>query len=293
MGLNLGILCRNFDNYSNRRFIEAAEAKGHTARLIDYVNCDLNVSHNSLNLYYEGKTLKKLDAIVPRVSVTSSFYGLAVVRQFQMMGIYTPNFAQSIAQSRDKLQCLQILSANDVPVPASAISNSTLNSEKIMKTLNGAPLVIKLIEGMQGVGTILAETDKAAISVIEAFANLKTNMVLQEFVQEAEGRDIRVFIVGDQIVASMERIAKPGDFRSNLHRGGEARVVELTDEEKAISLKAAKLMGLNIAGVDLIRSSNGPLILEVNSSPGLEGIERTTGVDIAGTIIQFIENKVK
>lgn len=272
--------------------VEAAQKRGHSAQLIDYVNCDLSIKHGASDVYYEDKSLKKLDAIIPRVSVSSSFYGLAVLRQFQYLKIFTPNSVQSIAQSRDKLQSLQILSANDIPIPSSAISNSTLNSEKIMKSLGGTPLVIKLIEGMQGVGTILADTDKAAISVIEAFANLKTNMVLQEFIREAEGRDIRVFIVGGEIVAAMERIAKAGDFRSNLHRGGEAKPVELTDREREISLRAANLVGLGIAGVDLIRSKNGPLILEINSSPGLEGIEGTTKVDVAGKIMEYVEKKL-
>lgn len=289
MSLNIGLLCRHPELYSNKRIVEEALKRGHTIELIDFVNCDLRVDNSKLDVYYEGKSLKYLDAVIPRISVQFSFYGLAVVRQFEAMGVYSLNSSLGIANSRDKLKALQILAQHNIPIPSSAISNSTLNSEKIMKELNGAPIVIKLIEGMQGVGTILAESDQAAISVIEAISSLRTNLIMQEFISEAKGRDVRVIVIDGEVVAAMERVAKEGEFRSNLHRGGSSNNVELSELEKQVSINAAKQLDLNVAGVDLIRSKNGPLVLEVNSSAGLTGIEKTTQLNLAEKIIKLIE----
>lgn len=293
MPLKMGLLCRHPELYSNQRIIDEALKRGHSIEVIDFVNCDLRVDNSKLDVYYEGKSLSYLDAVIPRISVQFSFYGLAVVRQFESMGTFCLNSSLGINNSRDKLRSLQILASHNIPVPASAISNSTLNSEKIMKDLKGAPLVIKLIEGMQGVGTILAESDQAGMSVIEALSSLKAHLILQEFVAEAKGKDVRVIVIDGKVEAAMERVAKEGEFRSNLHRGGSSHKVELTPREIEVSILAASKLDLRVAGVDIIRSKRGPLVLEVNSSAGLTGIERTTELNLAEKIISLIETSVK
>jgi ribosomal protein S6--L-glutamate ligase len=289
VGLKLGLLCHDPTTHSNQRIVEEARKRGHEMEVIEYLNCDLRVSHAGGDVYYQGKSLAYLDAIIPRIAIATKFYGLAVLRQFEAMGIYSVNGSLGISRSKDKLRCLQILARRGLPIPKTAISNSTQSTEKLVKALNGTPLVIKLIEGMQGIGTILADTDQVAISVIEAFSTLNTNMILQEFIREANGRDIRVLVIGKKMFATMERIAKPGEFRSNLHRGGSSQPIALTEDEIRISERAAAEVSLNFAGVDVIRSKDGPLILEVNSSPGLTGIERTSELNVAGALIEYIE----
>ncbi|MBL7663767.1 MAG: 30S ribosomal protein S6--L-glutamate ligase [Bacteriovoracaceae bacterium] len=290
--LKIGILCLKPENYSNGRLMEQFRLRGHEIEHIDYTKCDLYVGKDATDVFYEGRSLKYLDAIIPRVAIEHNFYALAVVRHFEAMNCYSLNGSIAIGRARDKLRSLQILAQHNLPIPKSAISNSTLNSQQLIDSLNGAPIVIKLIEGMQGKGTVLAETNQAAVSVVEAFSAIKTNLIVQEYIAESKGKDIRVFVVGNEIIACMQREAKEGDFRSNLHRGGKSSKVKLTAVEKKIALAAVKQLKLEVAGVDLISSNEGPLILEVNSSPGLEGIEKTSEVNVADKIVSFLEKDI-
>lgn len=287
--MKLGILSINPDLYSTRRLIEAATSRGHEAKVIDYLACSMTIASHKPELFLNGESLADIDAIIPRVGVQQSMYGMAVVRQFEMMGTYCVNRYQSIARARDKLRTLQLLSRKGVGLPVTCFAHSTKDIEKILKTVGGAPVVIKLLEGTQGLGVVLAETDQAARSVIEAFRGLDVNILVQEFIKEASGEDLRAFVIGEKVFASIRRKGAPGEFRSNLHRGGSAQPIKLTPEERSLAVRSAKTMGLRIAGVDMLRSNHGPVVMEVNASPGLEGIERATSRDVAGAIVEFIE----
>lgn len=287
--MKIGILSRKKDLYSTRRLVQAAEQRGHSVHVIDHLRCYMNISAHRPLIHYKGELLGGFDAIVPRIGASVTFYGTAVVRQFEMMGVYCLNESQAITRARDKLRSLQLLSREGVGLPVSGFAHSPDDKEDLMSLVGRPPFVIKLLEGTQGKGVVLAETRKATESVIDAFRNLNAYFLVQEFIAEASGDDIRCFVIGDEVVASMMRSAKEGEFRSNLHRGGRARGIEITDEERATAILAAQTMGLELAGVDIIRSKRGPLVLEVNSSPGLEGIEKSTSLDIASMVIEFIE----
>lgn len=290
--MKIGILSRNRKLYSTRRLIEAAESRGHEVIVIDALKCYVNITASNPSVHLKGHVLDDIDAIIPRIGASITQYGTAVLRQFEMMGVYTLNASFAIARSRDKLHAQQLLSRKGIGMPVTGYANSTKATADLITLVGGAPLVVKLIEGAQGAGIVLAETDKASESVINAFRNLHANFLVQEFIKEANGCDIRCFVIGDKVVASMKRCAKEGDFRSNLHLGGTASPVKLTPEERKIATRAAKVMGLNVAGVDIIRSNHGSLVLEINSSPGLEGIEKTTKKDVAEMMIEYIEKKV-
>lgn len=287
--MKIGILSRKASLYSTARLQEAAEKRGHEVEVIDYLRCYLNITSKRPEIHYKERNLDYLDAVIPRIGASNTFYGTAVVRQFEMMGLYSLNRSQAISRSRDKLRSLQILSKHGIGLPITGCAHSTRDVQGIIATVGGAPVVVKLLEGTQGIGVVLAETHNAAESVIEAFRGLKANIIVQEFIKEANGNDIRCFVVGDKVVASMMRMAKPGEFRSNLHRGGNATKVKITPLERLTAVKAAKTLGLAVAGVDILRGNRGPLVLEVNSSPGLEGIEKFSQVDVANYIIEFIE----
>lgn len=287
--MKLAILSRDAQLYSTRRLREAAQERGHEVRVIDYLRCVIDITSHRPALWYAGDRLERVDAIIPRIGASHTFYGTAVVRQFEMMGVYPTNPSHGISRSRDKLRALQLLAVEGVGLPVTSFAHSTKDIDGLISLVGGAPLVVKLLEGTQGRGVVLAETKKAAESVVGAFRQLDANILVQEFIKEAGGSDIRAFVVGNRVVAAMERTAAPGDFRSNVHRGGEARRIKLTPEERATAKRAAKIVGLNVAGVDLMRSNHGPVVLEVNSSPGLEGIEGATNLDVAGKVIEFIE----
>ena len=287
--MKIGILSRKRELYSTRRLVEAGEARGHSVQVIDPLRCYMNISAHKPTVHYKGEPLEKFDAIIPRIGASITFYGTAVVRQFEMMGVYCLNESQAIARARDKLRSIQLLSREGIGLPITGFGHSPDDKQDLMRLIGKPPFVLKLLEGTQGKGVVLTETVKAAESVIDAFRNLDAYFLVQEFIGEAANSDIRCFVVGDEVVASMMRTAREGEFRSNLHRGGKARPVEISDAEKQIALRAAEIMGLSVAGVDLIRGKNGALVLEVNSSPGLEGIEKSTTKDVAGQIIEFIE----
>ena len=291
--MKIALLTRNPKLYSHRRLIETAVKRGHEIVPVDYLKCYMNITSKKPELRYLGSKLEGFDAAIPRIAASHTFYGLAVLRQFEMMGVYPVNESVAIERSRDKLRSLQLLARDGVGLPVTAFSNASTRTDEILKIVGGAPVVIKLLEGTQGIGVVLSETHKSAKSVIEAFHGADIAILVQEFVKEAEGRDIRAFVVGRRIIATMERTGAKDDFRSNLHRGGTAKMVELTAIEKSTALKAARSMGLNVAGVDMLRSAHGPVVMEVNSSPGLEGVEKATGVDVAEAIIDFIEKNAQ
>lgn len=290
--MNIKVLSANANLYSTKRLVEAAKARKHDVEVINHTKCDIVIEKKNPTIIYKGQKLDHTDAIIPRIGASVTFYGTAVVRQFEMMRVFTTIESQALVRSRDKLRSLQILSRAGLGLPKTVFTNYSKNVKEIVDQAGGAPVIIKLLEGTQGIGVILVETRKAAESVIEAFNNLQARVIVQEFVKEAGGADIRAFIVDGQVIGAMKRQGKEGEFRSNLHRGGTATVIKLTDEEETAALKAAKAMGLGIAGVDMLQSARGPLILEVNSSPGLEGIEQATGKDIANSIIKYIERNV-
>lgn len=293
-GLRMVLLASNPELYSNIRIMEAAEERGHEIRFVDIKQCFMNISQRTPEIHYRGgQLLDGVDAVIPRIKPSMTFYGCAVLRQFQSLGIYCLNDSVSIARSRDKLRSLQILSNNKVPMPTTGFAHSPVDTRDIIKMVGGAPLVVKLLEGTQGKGVVMAETTKAAESVINAFKSLHANILVQEFIKEADGKDIRCFVVDGKVVGSMQREAAAGDFRANLHLGGTASQVKITTQERKVAVKAAKAMGLQVAGVDLIRSKSGPKVLEINSSPGLEGIENITGKNIAAMMIECIEKKVE
>jgi ribosomal protein S6--L-glutamate ligase len=287
--MKIAILSRGPRLYSTRRLVEAAEQRGHEVVVLDHLKCVLVIEKGNPHIYYGGKEVTGVDAIIPRIGTSVTFYGAAVVRQFEQMKIFSSVESQALVRSRDKLRSLQLLAKAGIGMPKTAFASAPKNIDNVIEIVGGAPVVIKLLEGTQGIGVILAETHKSAKSVIESFLALNANILVQEFIKEAGGADIRAFVVDGKIVGAMKRQGLPGEFRSNLHRGGSATVLELTKEERETAIKSAKKLGLAVAGVDMLQSSRGPLVMEVNSSPGLEGIEGATGVDIAGKIIEYIE----
>ncbi|SRR5579883_96621 len=287
------ILSRKHDLYSTRRLVEAAAMRGHKADVIDTLRCYMNITSARPSIHYKGDELDVYDAVIPRIGASVTFYGAAVVRQFETMNVFCVNGSVAITRARDKLRSLQLLSKKGLGLPITGFAHSVDEIQDLIKMVGGPPLVIKFLEGTQGVGVVLVETSKAARSVIEAFLGLKVNILVQEYIKEAGGADIRCFVVGGDVVAAMKRQAKSEEFRSNLHRGGCATPIEITNEERTMAIRAAHLVGLNVAGVDMLRSNRGPLIMEVNASPGLEGIETATGKDVASTIIQFIEQNLE
>ena len=287
--MRIAVLSRNPKLYSTSRLVEAGEKKGHEMLVIDHSRCNIEIEKKKPKIYYKGENITDIHAIIPRIGASVTFFGTAVVRQFEMMNVFSTTESVALVRSRDKLRSLQILSRAGLGLPKTVFTNYSKDVETPITAVGGAPCVIKLLEGTQGLGVVLAETQKAAESVLEAFNGLQARVIVQEFIKEAGGADIRVFVIGDRVVGAMKRQGKEGEFRSNLHRGGSAQIIELTDEEERAALKAAKAMGLGVAGVDMLQASRGPLILEVNSSPGLEGIEAATGKDIAGEIIKYIE----
>lgn len=290
--MNIKILSRNSQLYSTRRLVEAAKKRKHDVEVIDPLKCDLVIEKRKPNIYYKGNYILDTDAIIPRIGASVTFYGTAVVRQFEMMGAFSTTESEALVRSRDKLRSMQVLSRAKIGLPKTVFTNYSRDVSGVIKQVGGAPVVIKLLEGTQGLGVVLAETKNAAESVIEAFNGLQARVIVQEFIKESKGADVRVFVVDGHVVGAMKRQSREGEFRSNLHRGGSAEVIELTDEEEIAAVKATKAMGLGVAGVDMLQSERGPLILEVNSSPGLEGIETATGKDIARTIIRYIEKNV-
>ena len=287
--MKIAVLSQDSSLYSTKRLVEAGEARGHQMPVINYLRCYMNIASQKPSVIYQGKPLENFDAIIPRIGASRTFYGTAVVRQFEVMGVFSANESQAIARSRDKLRCLQILARAGVGLPVTGFAHATKDIDGLIDIVGGAPLVIKLLEGTQGIGVVLAETHQAAKSVIEAFRGLDANILVQEFIKEAGGADTRCFVVGDKVIASMKRQGAEGEFRSNLHRGGKAEKVKLTPEERSTAVRSAKAMGLRIAGVDMLSSNRGPVVMEVNSSPGLEGIEKATEIDVAGKIIEFLE----
>lgn len=291
--MKIALLSRNAKLYSTRRLIEAAQARGHEIRVLDVLRCYMNITSSKPSIHYKGEDLDGFDAVIPRIGASVTFYGTAVLRQFEMMGVYPVNESVAISRSRDKLRASQLLARKGIGLPITGFANKPDDIEDLIKMVGGAPLVIKLLQGTQGIGVVLAETKKAAESVIESFLGLHASVLVQEFISEAGGADIRCFVVGEKVVAAMKRQGKEGEFRSNIHRGGSASIVKLTPEERLTAIRAANTMGLNVCGVDILRSNRGPVVMEVNSSPGLEGIEGATGKDVAGMVIQFIEKNAK
>ena len=293
--MKIAILSRNPKLYSTKRLLDAATERGHEARVIDHVRCFMDMGTENPSVHYKEEEFEpgEFDAVIPRIGASVTFYGTAVVRQFEVMGTYCVNESVAISRSRDKLRSIQLLSRKGVGIPVTAFANSPDDVKGLIREVGGSPLVIKLLEGTQGIGVVLAETKKAAESVIQAFMGVKSNILIQEYIEEAGGSDIRCLVVGGKVIAAMQRTAPEGEFRSNLHRGGSAELVKLSSIERAVAVKAASIMGLNVCGVDMLRSSRGPLIMEVNSSPGLRGIEEATKKDVAGLIIEFIEKNAK
>ncbi|MBT3504968.1 MAG: 30S ribosomal protein S6--L-glutamate ligase [Piscirickettsiaceae bacterium] len=291
--MKIAILSRNKNLYSTRRLKEAGEARGHQVDIIDTLHCYMDVTRSRPAVRYNGAQLPKYDAVIPRIGASVTFYGAAVVRQFEMMGTFSINESVAISRSRDKLRSLQIMSRTDIGLPRTGFANKPDDIKDLLKNVGGAPVVIKLLEGTQGIGVVLADTDKSAEAIIEAFMGLKANILVQEFIEEAGGADIRCLVIGGKVVAAMKRQGAEGEFRSNLHRGGAATLVRLTRSERATAVKAAKAMGLNMCGVDILQSKNGPVVMEVNSSPGLEGIEVSTGKDVAAMVFEFLEVNAK
>jgi len=291
--MKIAILSRRHDLYSTQRLVEAATARHHQADVIDTLRCYMNITSASPTIHFKGAELERYDAVIPRIGASITFYGAAVVRQLEMMSVFCVNESVAITRARDKLRSLQLLSKKGIGLPITGFAHSPDEIHDLIRMVGGPPLIIKFLEGTQGVGVVLVETSKAARSVIEAFLGLKVNILVQEYIKEAAGADIRCFVVDGDVVAAMKRQAKSEEFRSNLHRGGCATEVEITDEERTMAIRAAHIIGLNVAGVDIVRSHRGPLIIEVNASPGLEGIEKATGKDVASSIIQFIERSVE
>jgi len=291
--MRIALLCRSPQLYSHQRLIEAARARGHEIATINHLRCTIDIASARPKIHYQGRVLERPDAVIPRIGASVTFFGTAVVRQFEMMRVYCVNESVAIARSRDKLRSLQLLSRKGIGLPVTVFAHRTSNAAEIVGLAGGAPVVIKLLEGTQGVGVVLGETPMAAESIIQAFGGVNTNILVQEYIKEAKGEDIRCIVVGDKVVASMKRKGGEGEFRSNLHRGGSARAEKITPQERTTAISAARAMGLNVCGVDMLRSNHGPVVMEVNSSPGLEGVEQATGVDVAGKIIAFIEKNAE
>jgi ribosomal protein S6--L-glutamate ligase len=290
--MRLVILSRKEALYSTKALVEAALARGHEVRVLDTLQFDIQVSQQTPELYYQGQAVGAVDAVIPRIGASITPFGLAVVRQFEMMGVYCLNESQAIARSRDKLRCLQLLSRHDIGLPPTVYTRQAEHVPDCIDRVGGPPVVVKLLQGTQGIGVVLAETTRAAASVIEAFHGLDQNILIQQFIREAKGADIRALVVGRKVVAAMKRQAVAGEFRSNLHRGGTAKAIKLPIDYRRTALAAARALGLRVAGVDLIESKSGPMVMEVNSSPGLEGIQKSTGVDVAEAIIEHIEEEL-
>ncbi|MGP1283949.1 MAG: 30S ribosomal protein S6--L-glutamate ligase [Parasphingopyxis sp.] len=291
--MKIAMLARNANLYSHQRLVEAAEERGHEIDILNTTRCTVNIASHRPTISYNGETISGYDAVIPRIGASITNYGLAVLRQFEMQGVWPLNESIAIGRSRDKLRSMQILAKYGLGLPLTAYANDPKQAEEIIKAVNGPPVVIKLLEGTQGIGVVLAETMSSAKSVIEAFRGANVNILVQEFIKEAGGTDIRALVIGGKVVAAMKRTGAADDFRSNLHRGGSAEVIKITPEERSTAVRAAKRMGLNVCGVDMLRSNHGPVIMEVNSSPGLEGIENATGKDVAGMVIEFIEKNQK
>ncbi|QGY39549.1 30S ribosomal protein S6--L-glutamate ligase [Pseudodesulfovibrio cashew] len=291
--MKIAILSRKRSLYSTNALVEAGRAAGHDMRVINPLRCYMNIASHNPTIHYKGEDLSDIDAVIPRIGASITFYGTAVVRQFEMMGVYCLNESVAITRSRDKLRSMQLLSRKGIGLPVTGFANSTKFTDDLIEMVGGAPLVVKLLEGTQGIGVVLAENNQAAKSVIEAFQGVKANILVQEYIREANGCDIRCLVIGGKVVAAMQRKALPGEFRSNLHRGGSASAIRITPEERSTAMRAAKIMGLNVCGVDLLRTNHGPVVMEVNSSPGLEGIETVTGKNMAARIIDFAEKNAK
>lgn len=291
--MKIAMLARNADLYSHRRLVEAAEERGHEIDIINTLRCYMNIASRRPEIFYNGEKLEGYDAVIPRIGASVTFYGLAVLRQFEMMGVYPLNESVGIGRSRDKLRSMQLLARDGVGLPVTTFAHDPKQTEEVLELAGGAPLVIKLLEGTQGLGVVLADTNRSAKSVIEAFRATGTNILIQEFIKEAGGTDIRAIVIGGRVIAAMKRTGAEGEFRSNLHRGGSAELIKLSPEERSTAVRAAKSMGLNACGVDMLRANHGAVVMEVNSSPGLEGVEKATGLDVAGKMIEFIEKNAK
>ena len=291
--MNITILSRNKNLYSTNRLFNAATKRGHSITIVDYLRCYVNIGQNHSAIYYDGKKINNSDAVLPRIGASQTSYGTAIVRQFEMMGNYCINPSDGIIASRDKLRSLQIMAKHGIDMPITGYASHTMDIHDVIEKVGKTPLIMKLLQGTQGNGMVLAETMKAAESVMNAFKQVDADILVQEFIKESSGIDIRAIVVGDKVVAAMQRVAPVGEFRSNVHRGATTQHIDLTKEEEKIAIKSTNILGLNVAGVDLMRSKRGPLVLEVNSSPGLQGIELLTGADVAGEIISFIENNVE
>lgn len=291
--MRIAVLSRSRKIYSTRRLVDAAKARGHDIEVVDTLRCYMNIASHRPTIHYRGEQLESFDAVIPRIGASITFYGTAVLRQFEMMGTFPLNESVAVTRSRDKLRSLQLLSRRGIGMPVTGFARAADDINDLIEMVGGAPLVVKLLEGTQGIGVVLCETRKAAESVLEAFMGLNVSIMVQEYIREAGGADLRCFVIGDKVVAAIKRQAPPGEFRSNLHRGGTAELVKITPQERAVATRAARIMGLNVAGVDVLRSNHGPLVMEVNSSPGLEGIEAATGKDIADMIIQFLEKQAR
>lgn len=291
--LRIVILSRNRALYSTKRLVEAIESRGHRALVLDHLKCDIVIEQDRPSIIYNGETIKNIAAVIPRIGASVTFYGAAVVRQFEMMNVPAAVESQALVRSRDKLRSLQILAASNLGLPKTVFTNYSKEIAKIIDSVGGTPLIVKLLEGTQGYGVVLAPTKKAAESIIEAFHSMKARVIVQEFISEAKGADIRAFVVGNRVIGAMKRQGKEGEFRSNLHQGGSGKLIKLNKQEREVALTAAKAMNLSIAGVDMLQSERGPLVLEVNSSPGLEGIEKATGKDIATEIVKYVEKLIE
>ena len=291
--MKIAMLARNPGLYSHKRIKEAAEARGHELDIINTLRCYMNIASRRPAVYYNGEVLPHYDAVIPRIGASVTFYGLAVLRQFEMMGVFPLNESVGIGRSRDKLRSMQLMARDGIGLPVTTFAHDPKQTEEVVKLAGGAPMVIKLLEGTQGIGVVLADTDRSAKSVIEAFRGAGVNIMVQEFIKEAGGSDIRAFVVGGKVIAAMKRQGAEGEFRSNLHRGGTANMIRITPEERSTAIRAAKSMGLNVCGVDMLRANHGAVVMEVNSSPGLEGIEKASGIDVADKIIRFIEAHAK
>ncbi len=291
--MKIAMLAQNPNLYSHKRLVEAAKERGHTLDIIKTLRVSINIASSRPTMLYDGRLLEGYDAVIPRIGASITFYGLAVLRQFEIMGVYPVNESVAIGRSRDKLRSMQLLARRGIGLPVTAFTHDPKKATEVIEMAGGAPVVIKLLEGTQGIGVMLAETENSAKSVVEAFRGANINILVQEFIKEAGGTDIRCFVIGDKVVASMQRSGAEGDFRSNLHQGGTAQKIKITSQERAAAVSAAKAMGLNVCGVDMLRSNHGPVIMEINSSPGIEGIEKATELDIAGKVIEFIEKNAK
>ncbi len=291
--MKIAMLARNPNLYSHKRIKETAEQRGHELDIINTTRCYMNIASRRPDIYYNGEKLPQYDAVIPRIGASVTFYGTAVLRQFEMQGVYPLNESVGIGRSRDKLRSMQLLARDGIGLPVTTFAHDPKQTDEVMKVAGGAPVVIKLLEGTQGIGVVLADTDRSATSVIEAFRSANINILVQEFIKEAGGSDIRAFVVGGKVIAAMKRSGAEGEFRSNLHRGGSANLIKLSPEERSTAIRSAKSMGLNVCGVDMLRANHGPVVMEVNSSPGLEGLEKATGIDVAGKIIEFLEKNAK